>query len=319
MSLTIGEIREARERIRTHILCTPVLRMNSLDRFLGCRVYVKAECMQTTGSFKLRGVMNKVLSLSAEELERGLVAASSGNHGMALAYAGWKLGVRVTVVLPDTAARVKAERIRAWGAETVCCEVSKRFEVAESLCRERGATLVPPYNDEAVMAGQGTMGLEIVRQCPELDALVVPVSGGGLLGGVAAAVRGLLPRVRIFGAEPAALPRYMESLRAGKPVTVEGRRTVADALVSQRPGDLCFPWVASQTDGVLDVGEEDILRGMKLLLMEGKLLCEPSSAIGIGAALAGLVPAGPGDRVCFVISGGNVALEQLRMLEKAGS
>ena len=314
MSLTIEKIRDARERIRPHILCTPLLRMSSLDPFLGCRVYVKAECMQTTGAFKLRGVMNKVLSLSAQELERGLVAASSGNHGMALAYAGWKLGVRVTVVLPDTAARVKAERIRAWGAETVCCEVSERFEVAQKLCRERGATLVPPYNDEEVMAGQGTLGLEMMEQCPELDALVVPVSGGGLLAGVATAARALASGIRVFGAEPAALPRYTASLRAGKPVTVESRRTIADALVSQRPGDLCFPCVAAQTDGVLDVGEEEILRGMKLLLMEGKLLCEPSSAVGIGAALAGLVPVLPRDRVCFVISGGNVALEQLQSL-----
>ena len=314
MSLTIEKIRDARERIRPHILCTPLLRMSSLDPFLGCRVYVKAECMQTTGAFKLRGVMNKVLSLSAQELERGLVAASSGNHGMALAYAGWKLGVRVTVVLPDTAARVKAERIRAWGAETVCCEVSERFEVAQKLCRERGATLVPPYNDEEVMAGQGTLGLEMMEQCPELDALVVPVSGGGLLAGVATAARALASGIRVFGAEPAALPRYTASLRAGKPVTVESRRTIADALVSQRPGDLCFPCVAAQTDGVLDVGEGEILRGMKLLLMEGKLLCEPSSAVGIGAALAGLVPVLPRDRVCFVISGGNVALEQLQSL-----
>jgi threonine dehydratase len=314
MSLTIEKIRDARERIRPHILCTPLLRMSSLDPFLGCRVYVKAECMQTTGAFKLRGVMNKVLSLSAQELERGLVAASSGNHGMALAYAGWKLGVRVTVVLPDTAARVKAERIRTWGAETVCCEVSERFEVAQKLCRERGATLVPPYNDEEVMAGQGTLGLEMMEQCPELDALVVPVSGGGLLAGVATAARALASGIRVFGAEPAALPRYTASLRAGKPVTVESRRTIADALVSQRPGDLCFPCVAAQTDGVLDVGEGEILRGMKLLLMEGKLLCEPSSAVGIGAALAGLVPVLPRDRVCFVISGGNVALEQLQSL-----
>ena len=156
MAFSVQTIRDARSRIAPHILKTPLLRLPALDSFLGCQVYAKAECMQITGSFKYRGAMNKILSLSKEELARGIVAASSGNHGKAIAYACRKLGVKATIVLPDTAAKVKVDTIRAWGAEIIQCDVSERFKVAEKLCRERGATLVPPFNDETVMAGQGT-------------------------------------------------------------------------------------------------------------------------------------------------------------------
>ena len=315
MALTIREIEKARERIAPHIVRTPLLRLKNLDRYLGCEVYVKPECMQITGSFKLRGAMNKILSLTDEELGRGIVAASSGNHGKALAYACSRLGVKATIVLPHTVAPVKAETIRKYGAGIVQCDASERFEVADRLCRELGATLVPPFNDEDVMAGQGTAGLEIMEQCPDLDALIVPVSGGGLIGGVSTAVKAVAPRVKVFGAEPAALPRYSVSLKAGRPTAVEKRPTVADGLISQIPGEVCFPYVAANTEGVADVDEDFILRGMKLLLLEGKVLCEPSSGIGIGAVLQGLIPVDPAEKVCFFISGGSVSLEQISALE----
>lgn len=315
MALTVSEIEKARRRISPYVLQTPLLRLHSLDRYLGCRVYAKAECMQTTGSFKLRGAMNKLLSLTEEELKRGIVAASSGNHGKAIAYACRMLGTKAAIVLPHTAAKVKEDTIRSFGAEIVKCDVSERFRVAEELCRARSATLVPPFNDETVMAGQGTAGLEIMEQCPELDKVVVPVSGGGLIGGVSTAIKAISPRTAVFGAEPAALPRYSVSLKAGKPVQVEKRPTVADGLVSQMPGDVCFPCVEAHTDAFAAVEDAFILKGMKLLLLEGKLLCEPSSAIGIGAVLQGLIPVMPEERVCFFISGGSVSLEQIGMLE----
>ena len=316
MPLTVKEIQEAQARIAPHIVRTPLIRMPGLDRRLGCRVYVKAECMQTSGSFKYRGAMNKILSLPVEDLRRGIVAASSGNHGKAIAYACRMLGVPATVVLPQTAAQVKVDQIRVWGAEIVQCDVTERFEVAERICRERSATLVPPFNDEAVMAGQGTAGLEIMEQCPELDALVVPVSGGGLIGGVSTAIKAVSPRTKVYGAEPAVLPRYTASLKAGRPTAVEARQTVADALVSSIPGDVCFQYVAAHADAVADVEEAYILKGMKLLLMEGKLLCEPSSAIGIGAVLQGLIPVRPEERICFLVSGGSVSLEQIARLRE---
>lgn len=315
MALTLESIKTAQERIAPYVFETPLLRLHALDDALGCRVYAKAECMQLTGAFKLRGAMNKILSLPPEQLERGLVAASSGNHGKAVAYAARMLGTKATIVMPHTAPEVKVSAIKALGAEVVQCETAERFCVAEDICAKQGAVMIPPFNDEQIMAGQGTIGLELAAQCPELDAVVVPVSGGGLIGGVSLAVRSLMPGARVIGAEPAALPRYSESVKAGKPVRVEQKKSIANALVAQIPGDICFPCAAANTDVFLPVDDEFILRGMKLLLTDGKLLCEPSSAIGIGAVLQGLIRFAPKDKVCFVISGGSVAFEQLEILK----
>lgn len=240
MELTLETIRAAHARIAPYIVQTPLLRLPALDDALGCEVYAKAECMQRTGAFKLRGAMNKILALSDAERARGFVAASSGNHGRAVAYAAQRFGTHACIVMPETAPAVKQAAIRALGAELVLCDAAERFDVAARLCAERGATMVPPFDDPLVMAGQGTVGLEIFAQCPETDAVVVPVSGGGLIGGVATAVKAFAPHVRVYGAEPEALPRYRESLRAGHPVRVEQQRSVADALVAQRPGGCVF-------------------------------------------------------------------------------
>ncbi len=315
MALNIETIHAARERIAPYIVTTPLLRLHNLDSYLGCQVYAKAECMQITGAFKLRGAMNKALSLTPAQLARGIVAASSGNHGRGIAYAAKLLEAKATIVMPRTSPHVKVDAIRALGAEVLQCETSERFRIADQVCAERGATMVPPFNDEDIMAGQGTIGLEVIEQCADLDAIVVPVSGGGLLGGVATAIKAVSPRMRVYGAEPAALPRYHASLAAGLPVTVEQKKSIADALVAQTPGEICFPYVAANTDGFAAVEDEFLLKGMRLLLTEGKLLAEPSACIGIGAVLQRLISVQPKDKVCFLISGGNVGLEQLRMLE----
>ena len=256
MELTLETIRAAHARIAPYIVQTPLLRLPALDDALGCEVYAKAECMQRTGAFKLRGAMNKILALTEDERARGFVAASSGNHGRAVAYAAQRFGMHACIVMPETAPAVKQAAIRALGAELVLCDAAERFDVAARLCAERGATMVPPFDDPLVMAGQGTVGLEILEQCPALDA-----------------------------------------------------------LVAQKPGDVCFAYVAENTDGFASVADADLLRAMKLLLLEGKLLCEPSSAIGMGAALRGQLPLRRTAKVCFVISGGSVALEQLHRLE----
>lgn len=315
MDFNFELIQQAMTRIEPYIVRTPLLRLQNLDAFLGCQVYVKAECMQITGAFKLRGAMNKALTLTKEELERGIVAASSGNHGRAIAYTARMLGTSATVVMPNTAPRVKAEAIRALGAEIIPCETSKRFQIAERICAERGATMIPPFNDPYVMAGQGTVGMEILDQCPEIDTVVVPVSGGGLISGVAAAVKAMSPCTKVYGAEPAALARYGKSLEAGRPVSVPQKKSIADALVSQRPGEICFPVVKANTDGVAAVEDSMILRALKLLLMEGKLLAEPSSCIGIGALLQGALKVQPEEKVCFVISGGSIGFNQLEILK----
>ena len=313
--MDLQTIKAARERIAPYTVQTPLIRMANLDAFLGCQVYVKAECMQITGAFKLRGAMNKALSLSAEELKRGIVCASSGNHGKGIAYAAKALGTNATIVMPYTSPKVKVEAIKALGAEVVQCETSERFDVAERVCAEKGATMVPPYNDEAVMTGQGTAGLEIMEQLPDAHAVVVPVSGGGLIGGVSTAIKAVNAGGKVYGAEPANLPRYSLSLAAGVPQKVEQKATIADALVSQAPGDKCFPYVKENVDAVYTVSEEYILKAMKMLLCEGKLLAEPSSCIGMAAVLEGKVKFTKEDKVCFLVSGGSVGLEQLSVLQ----
>lgn len=316
MSLTLEKIFEAKNRIAPYITTTPLIRMEKLDEFLGCQVYLKAECMQITGAFKLRGAVNKIKTLTPEQLSCGIVAASSGNHGKAVAYTAKKLGAKATIVMPYTAPAIKVNAIKELGAEVVQCDTSERFEVAERICKERNATMVPPFNDEDIMAGQGTSGIEIMEQCPDINKVIVPVSGGGLIGGVSTAIKGMNSSVKVYGAEPAALPRYSASLKAGKPVKVEQKKSIADALVAQIPGDKCYPYIEKNTDGFFDVEDEYLLKAWKLLLTEGKILCEPSSAIGIGAVLQGLAKVEKDEKVCFLISGGSVGLEQLKVLEE---
>lgn len=316
MSITIEEIRQARERIRGYIVETPLIRLETLDSFLGCRVYIKAECMQRTGAFKLRGAMNKMLTLLPEELERGVVAASSGNHGRALAYAAKMLGARATIVMPQNAPTLKIENIRALGAEIICCDPAERMTVAENICKERGSVMVPPYNDKMIMAGQGTAGIELVEQGPEFAAVVIPVSGGGLISGISTAVKALAPKTEVYGAEPLALPRYSKSIAAGEAITVPQQSTVADALIGRTPGSECFPVIRKNVDGVVPVSDTYVLKATKLLLTEGKVMAEPSGCIGIGAVLEGKIPVRKEDNVCFLISGGNVGIHQLMMLDE---
>ena len=315
MSLTLEKIRAAQARIAPYTVKTPLLRLTSLDEFFGCKVWAKAECMQITGAFKLRGAFNKVLQLSPEELSRGVVAASSGNHGRGLSYAAKTLGIPATIVIPDTAPKIKVDNIRALGARVVQSTLSERFAVAARIAEESGAALVPPFNDEEIMAGQGTITLEIFEQAPEIEKIVVPVSGGGLIGGIATAAKALRPEVEVWGAEPAAAPRYSISLKEGKPTKVTVEKSPADALLAAIPGDVCFPYVAKNTDGFAAVTDEAILRAHKKLLFEGKLLAEFSSAIGLGGVLEGKIPVRPDENVCFVISGGSIAPEQLDRLK----
>lgn len=312
--ITIDDVRSAQTRIAPYVRTTPLIRLEALDEHVGCRVYAKLENLQVTGSFKIRGAMNAALQLTREQLSCGLVAASSGNHGKALAYAAGLLGTTATIVIPDTAPAVKVDAIAALGAAVVRCSVEERFDVARDIAAQTGATLIPPYDDERIMAGQGTIALEIAEQLPEVSAVVAPTSGGGLLGGVTTAIKATLPNARVFGAEPAARPRWTESLRAGTRVTVPANPTRADALVTLAPGQHCFPIVQSRADGVVPVSEGALLDAARLLLTEGKILAEFSSAIGIAAVREGLIEVSPDDRVCFIISGGSIGFDQIAML-----
>lgn len=312
--IAVEHVCEAAERIAPYARVTPLVRMEALDGHLGCRTYVKLENLQVTGSFKLRGAVNAALQLSERQRARGLVAASSGNHGKALSYVAKMLGITVTIVIPDTTPKVKADAIKALGATVVHSTVEERFRVAAAIAEETGASLIPPYDDERIMAGQGTIGLEIAGQLPEADAVITPVSGGGLLSGVATAVKARLPRARVYGAEPVARPRWTESLKAGRRLTVPSSPTLADALLTLAPGELTWPVVSSLVDGVVPVSEDSILSAAKLLLMEGKILAEFSSAVGIAAVRDGLIPVSADEKVVFVISGGSIGLDQIALL-----
>lgn len=313
------EILAAGERLAPYIYKTPLLHLQNLDEKLGCQVYIKPECMQRTNSFKIRGALNKMLSLPKEELEHGVVAASSGNHGKGVAFAAKLLGVKATIVIPDSAPQIKVDGIKNLGAEVVQCKLSERHVIAGELSGKYGYTIIHPYDDYQIIAGQGTMGLEIAEQLPEADYVVVPIGGGGLIGGVSTAVKSRIPHAKVIGAEPYVLQRYAKSLEAGERVELHEQKSVADALLTQKPGEKNYPIVTGNVAGYVGVKDEFMLRAMKLLLMEGKLLAEPSSCIGIGAVLQGEFEKWglkESDKVCFVVSGGNVGLDQINKLEE---
>lgn len=306
--LTLEQIHAAKRRISSHIYETPIIRLNGLDQLLGCHVYIKAENMQKTNSFKLRGALNKMLSIPLEQLQKGVVAASSGNHGKGVAYAAKLLNSKATIVLPDSAPTVKVDGIRALGAEVIQCKLTERHVLTEKLSRDNSFCNIHPYDDYDIMAGQGTAGLEILAQLPDVDTIVVPIGGGGLISGVATAIKSMAPHIKIIGVEPAVVSRYSKSLEIGARLLLEEQKSLADALLTLQPGERNFPIVQQLVDEVVSVDEVLIQHGMKTLLSEGKIVAEPSSSIGIGAALQGTLPIRKNEKVCFLISGGNVGL-----------
>ncbi|SOC40590.1 threonine dehydratase [Salinicoccus kekensis] len=314
--ITLNIIYQARERVKPYIVKTPLIRLQNLDEYAGCKVYAKLENMQNTKAFKLRGAMNKILSLDETEKEAGIICSSSGNHGQAVSYAAKLLGIKATIVIPETAPKFKVEAIRQHGAATEFCTVDDRFIVTERLAEENGYTIVPPFEDDLVMAGQGTAGLEIMEEEIPFDHVLVPASGGGLIGGVSTALKESGFEGKVHGVEPDKLPRYTKSLEAGEPVQLESKKTIADALVVNRPGDLNFEVVQKHVDGFLTVSDETMLKAQKIMLMEGKILAEVSSSIGLGALIDGKLDVDKDDEVCLVVSGGNLGFEQLELLEE---
>ncbi|QPQ37424.1 threonine ammonia-lyase [Lysinibacillus sp. JNUCC-52] len=312
--LTVEKIQAAKIKLAPYIYQTPVVRLHGLDDLLNCNVSIKAENMQKTNSFKLRGALNKLLSMPLEQLQHGVVAASSGNHGKGVAFAAKLLNIPATIVLPETAPSIKVDGIRALGANVVQCKLAERHLITEALSLEHGYAIIHPYDDYDIMAGQGTVAIEILEQLPQVNAIVVPIGGGGLISGVATAIKALAPHVKIIGAEPAVVSRYSESIKSGERLLLKEQKSLADALLTLQPGERNFPIVQKIVDDIVRVDEASIESGMKTLLEAGKILAEPSSAIGIGAALQGHLPISKNDDVCFLISGGNVGLNQLQHL-----
>jgi threonine dehydratase len=313
--VTLARVREADRRIRPLAKRTPVFTSRTFNAAAGVEVWFKAENLQKGGAFKIRGAANLVFSLSDAERARGLVAFSSGNHAQAVALAAREAGARCTIVMPTDAPRSKMEATRGYGAAIVTYDRRKedREALAAALVRETGAELVPPFDHPRIIAGQGTAALELLEECPQLDALIAPIGGGGLLAGCAVAAKGLNPAIRVLGAEPEQANDTFLSLAKGERVTIAPPDTIADGLRPPAPGQLTFPILQRHVEQVLLVSEAEIRAAVKFLLLRLKLLVEPSGAVPAAAALFGKLP--PGIRKLGVIlSGGNVDFDVLATL-----
>jgi threonine dehydratase len=309
----LDAIRAAADRIRADVRATPLVPGSSDMAWR--HVWLKCENLQVSGAFKARGAFNFLAQLPAEIRARGVVTYSSGNHGQAMSLAAQRFGVPAVVVMPTTAPPIKIEGARSFGAEVFFAGTTsnERRALAEQIQRERNLTMVPPFDHEAIIAGQGTVGLEILEQRPDARAVFVPLGGGGLLAGVAAAVKQSARAVRIVGVEPEGAAKMTASLSAGHPVTLERVASLADGLIPVRPGDLTFAHTRALVDEVVTVSDAEIAGAVRWIARHGKMLVEPSGAAGVAAILR-LGPAPAQTRIgpyVAVLSGGNVQLEQL--------
>lgn len=314
--VSFDDVRRAREAIAGRVHRTPLFSATLLGRRTGTRLFVKAENLQKTGSFKPRGVLNKLRGLTPEEKRRGLITISAGNHAQALAYAAAVEGLRCVVVMPESASPTKVAASRGYGAEVVLHgTVHEALEKMHELRESGGLTLVHPYDDPLVIAGQGTVGLEILEDLPDVDLVIVPVGGGGLISGIAAAVKRTRPSARVIGVEPEGAPTVTEALRAGRPVRLERIATIADGLTAPIAGDHTLAHVRALVDEVVLVSEEELAEGVRAVLQYTKLLAEPAGAAGVAALLARRVSL-PADlrAAAVVVSGGNVDLARLQQV-----
>ena len=294
---------------------TPTVTSRTLDQLVGASVFVKAECLQRTGSFKFRGAYNKIASLSREERRRGVVAFSSGNHAQAVALAARVLGAEATIVMPADAPSLKLDATRGYDAAVVTYDryTEDREAIAASLAEERGLTVVPPFEDTLVMAGQGTAALELLHDAGELDLFLAPMSGGGLMAGCATIVKARSPSARVIGVEPEASDDTRRSLEAGERVTLPGvPRTIADALQLRCPGAQTFEVNRRLLDGVVTVSDAELVAAMRFAFERMKLVVEPGGVAALAALLAGRVETG--GRVGLILSGGNIGADRFAEL-----
>lgn len=315
--VTLADVEAAAGRIHPHVHRTPVLTSRLLDAHAGMSLYFKCETFQRIGAFKARGAFSRLTRLSEEERQRGVVAFSSGNHAQAVALAASELGIAATIVMPNDAPRLKVDATRGYGACVVLYDRlggESREAIAGQIVAESGATLVPPFDDDDVIAGQGTVGLELMAEVPDLDFVVTPCGGGGLLSGVAVAVRGKRPEAQAFGVEPEAGNDMQRSLAAGHPVTIPVPNTIADALQTTRPAERTLALVAAHASGIVTASDLELRVAMFLLATRMKLVVEPGGAAAFAALLHGRIPQAAGRKVGVVLSGGNVDPESFGRL-----
>jgi threonine dehydratase len=302
----VDDVRAAAGRIRPFIHRTPLLANRSISERVGFEVRIKCENLQRAGSFKIRGAMNALLQLSDEQRRRGVVAFSSGNHAQGVALASKLLGTRATIVMPEGSVASKVEATKAYGAEVVTSGVTAatRDTVAREVAEKTGASVIPPFDDDRIIAGQGTVGLEILEEWPQVETIIVPLGGGGLLSGVAIAATSLKPTIAVFGVEPRAGNDGEQSFKTGRIVTIDPPKTIADGARTLAIGARNFAIIRERVRDVVSVEDDALLDAVKFAMYRTKLVIEPTGALGIAALLTGTIkPTGP---VAVVVSGGNL-------------
>ena len=311
--VTAADVERAAELIAGDVRETPVLPAGELSRRVGAPVVLKAECLQLTGSFKVRGVFHKMGRLSPDQLDRGVVAASAGNHAQAVALAADRLKTRADLFMPIEAPLAKLTAVRAYGGKVHLVEGSydEAGAAARDFAEREGKTLVPPFDDPEIVAGQGSVGLEIARQAPATRLVVVPLGGGGLASGVAIAIKSRVGEAKVIGVQAEACAPYLESLAAHRPIGARSASTICDGIAIKRPGDLTLPLVERHLDGIATVSDDEVAEAMVLLLERSKLVVEGAGAAGVAALLAGKIERPADGEICVVLSGGNVDASRL--------
>jgi threonine dehydratase len=318
MPITLADIEAAHERISSVVLETPTIPSTSFSRLIGSDVLLKAENLQRTGSFKIRGAMNALAQLSDEQKTIGVVAASAGNHAQGVALAARELGISSTVFMPETAAIPKVAATREYGADVRLegSDLAESTDLGLSFAAETGAQMIHPYDNRDIIIGQGTLGLELMTQVPDVDTVVIPVGGGGLISGAAVAIKTIRPSTRIIGVSTEAVPTYVRARETGNPVQIEGAHTVADGIAVSRPARICFDIIEDLVDDLVTVSDRQITEAVALLLERAKYLVEPSGAAGVAAVMNHTFT--NSGKTAIVLSGGNIDLLLLDSVVRHG-
>lgn len=316
--INLADVEAARERIRSSVYLSPCPHSVMLSRMTGQEIYLKLENLQMTGSFKERGALNRIAMLTPDEEARGVVAASAGNHAQGVAYHATARGIRAIIVMPLPTPLVKVTATRNFGAEVVLhgANYDEAYAEARRLCADADMTFIHPFDDLAVMAGQGTIGLELLEQIPQLEAVVVPIGGGGLIGGIACAVKESRPDIRVIGVQTSRLPSMAAALREGGPVTIDAATTIADGIAVRRAGDVTFPVVEKYVDEIVTVDEDEISSAILMLLEREKTLAEGAGATALAALLQHRTSL-KGKHTAVLVCGGNIDVTLLaRIIER---
>jgi threonine dehydratase len=318
LAITLADVVAARERLRGAVYYTPCAHSVMLSELTGQQIYLKLENLQMTGAFKERGALNRIATLTAGQAERGVVAASAGNHAQGVAYHATKRGIRALIVMPLATPLVKVTATRGFGAEVVLhgANYDEACEEATRLCAAQGMTFIHPFDDPVVMAGQGTIGLELLEQVPQLEAVVVPIGGGGLIGGIACAIKESRPGVRVVGVQTSRLPSMAAAVEQHHPVTLDPATTIADGIAVRRAGDVTFPVIDKYVDEIVTVDEDEIASAILVLLEREKTLAEGAGAAALAALLQKKTSL-QGAQTAVVVGGGNIDVTLLsRIIER---